>query len=132
MSFLLDTNICSSHMNGAAGLRHRFIQYSGRLAMPSIVLGELYAGASLLNDPAPLLRQIAARLVFVEIVDFNASCAEAYGRLRGELKRRGLVVQPIDLLIASVAVAYDLTLVTNNVRHFSHIPGFRLVDWLAS
>lgn len=132
MSFLLDTNICSKHMKGAAGLTHRFIQHSGRLAMPSVVLGELYAGAYLLNDPAPLLRQIADLLGFIEVIDFDPPCAEEFGKLRGVLQRRGVVVQPIDLLIASVAVAHDLTLVTNNTIHFINIPGLRLVDWLAT
>jgi predicted nucleic acid-binding protein len=33
-------------------------------------------------------------------------------------------------MIASVAVAYDLTLVTNNVAHFQNIPDLQLEDWL--
>jgi tRNA(fMet)-specific endonuclease VapC len=45
MSFLLDTNICSSHIRRPAGLAHRFMQHSSRLWMSSIVLAELYAGA---------------------------------------------------------------------------------------
>jgi len=45
MRFLLDTNICSAHMRRPARLAHRFIQYIGHLAIPTIVVGELYAGA---------------------------------------------------------------------------------------
>jgi predicted nucleic acid-binding protein len=59
VSFLLDTNILSHHMRGAPGLSHRFIQHSGRLPLPAVVLAELYAGAHLLKDPTPLLAQIA-------------------------------------------------------------------------
>jgi tRNA(fMet)-specific endonuclease VapC len=36
----------------------------------------------------------------------------------------------LDLLIASVALVYDLTLVTNNTADFQNIPGLRLEDWL--
>lgn len=43
MSYLLDTNICSAHLKRSGGLAHRFIQYGGRLHIPTIVLGELYA-----------------------------------------------------------------------------------------
>jgi tRNA(fMet)-specific endonuclease VapC len=36
----------------------------------------------------------------------------------------------MDLLIASVALAHDLTLVTHNTGHFQEMPGLRLEDWL--
>lgn len=45
MTHLLDTNICSAHMRRPAGLAHRFFQYAGRIAISSVVLAELYAGA---------------------------------------------------------------------------------------
>ena len=45
MSFLLDTNICSAHFRRPAGLAHRFMQYSGGLFIPTIVLGEPFAWA---------------------------------------------------------------------------------------
>ena len=102
----------------------------GRLAMPSIVLAELYAGAYLRANPTPLLTQISDLLVFIEVIDFDDGCAVVFGRLRGELQRNGFVVPPIDLLIASVALSRDLTLVTNNTADFKPISGLRLVDWL--
>jgi tRNA(fMet)-specific endonuclease VapC len=37
----------------------------------------------------------------------------------------------MDLMIAATALLYDLTLVTHNTKDFSHIPGLRMVDWLA-
>jgi tRNA(fMet)-specific endonuclease VapC len=46
MKFLLDTNICSAHMRRPARLAHRFIQYIDQLAIPTVVLGEWYAGAT--------------------------------------------------------------------------------------
>lgn len=48
MTHLLDTNICSAHMRRPAGLAHRLFQYAGRLAISTVVLAELYAGAYLL------------------------------------------------------------------------------------
>ena len=110
MSFLLDTHTVSAHMKHPSRLVHRFIQPSGRLHIPSIVLAELYAGADLRPDPAPLLRQIADLRIAVTVLDFDTDCAEQFGRLRGDLKRRGVTVGPMDLLIASVALARGLTL----------------------
>ncbi len=126
MSFLLDTNICSAHMKRPAVLTYRLIQHMGRLAIPSLVLAELEAGACLRDDPAPLLGQIQDW----EVIDFDAACAAEFGKLRGILRRRGVTVPPIDLLIALVALAHDLTLVTNNTADFALIPGLRIEDWL--
>jgi tRNA(fMet)-specific endonuclease VapC len=45
------------------------------------------------------------------------------------LERRGLVIGPLDLLIAGTAASRGATLATNNTREFSGIKGFRLEDW---
>lgn len=50
--------------------------------------------------------------------------------LRGQILQRGLTVSRIDLMIASVALVHDLTLVTHNLNDFLSIPNLRLVDWL--
>jgi predicted nucleic acid-binding protein len=35
----------------------------------------------------------------------------------------------MDLLIASICMANDLTLVSNNTRHFGRIAGLKLENW---
>jgi predicted nucleic acid-binding protein len=59
MSHLLDTNICAAHFRRPGGMAHRFVQYGGGLYVPTIVLGELYAGAYHITAPAPLLQKIS-------------------------------------------------------------------------
>ncbi len=131
MSFLLDTNICSAHLKRPGGLAHRMIQHSGRLFVPTIVLGELHAWAYRRDNPAELLKQIDDELLAdVVLLDYDRPCAERYGRERGTLLRRGVVVSTADLMIASVALVHDLTLVTHNTADFQNIPGLRLEDWL--
>ena len=130
MSYLLDTNICSAHIRRPAGLAHRFIQHSGRLAIPTIVLGELYAGAYMLPNPTKILTGINDLLDDVTVLPFDSDCAEEFGKLRGVLKQQGLAVNPIDLQIAAVALTHNLTLVTNNAKDFQNIPGLTLEDWL--
>ena len=117
-------------MRRPAGLAHRFFQYSGRLWVPTVVLAELYAGAFLLDDPTKILAGINDLLQDLGVLPFDEACAEQFGRLRGELKRRGVGTGPIDLQIAAVALIHDLTLVTNNTADFQNIPGLRLEDWL--
>lgn len=131
MSFLLDTNICSAHLRRPSGLAHRFMQHSGRLFVPTVVLGELYAWAFKRPDPSPLLHLVDDELLRdVDVLDYDSACALEFGKLRGQMLRQGEVVFELDLMIASVALVHDLTLVTNNTKHFQPIPGLRLEDWL--
>jgi tRNA(fMet)-specific endonuclease VapC len=132
MSFLLDTNTCSEHLRRPAGLIHRFVQHAGRLHIPTIVLGELYAWAYRRPNPAPLLTSIEmALLADVSVISYDETCAHEFGRVRGTLLKQGISVSSIDLMIASVALVHQLTLVTHNTADFRNVPGLRLDDWLA-
>lgn len=130
MNFLLDTDTCSAHMRRPAKLAHRFIQYTSQLAISSVSLAELYAGAYKHSQPARLLNLIGDLRQELQVVDFDAVCAEKFGQVRGTLLQQGLSVPTADLMIASAALVHNLTLVTHNTADFQHIPGLRLDDWL--
>lgn len=131
MTHLLDTNICSAHMRRPGGLAHRFFQYAGGLAIPTIVMAELYAGAYHHPNPERLLAAISDMLQELSLLDFDAACAEQFGKIRGTLMKQGIQVSTVDLMIASVALVHDLTLVTHNLADFKNVPDLRLEDWLA-
>lgn len=132
MSFLLDTDHLSAHLRRPAGLSHRFVQHSGRLYTSTVALAELYVWAYGRPDPTPALQSVEKMLFHeVSVVEYDNDCAKEFGRVRVEMRRKGLDVPSLDLLIASVALVYDLTLVTHNTADFQNIPGLRLDDWLA-
>jgi tRNA(fMet)-specific endonuclease VapC len=131
MSFLLDTDHLSAHSRRPSGLAHRFIQHSGRLYTPSIALAELYVWAYQRRDPVAALASIEKMLLHeVSVVDYDDDFAKDFGRIRVELRRKGIEVPSMDLLIASVALVHNLTLVTHNTADFQNILGLRLDDWL--
>jgi tRNA(fMet)-specific endonuclease VapC len=130
VTHLLDTDTCSAHLRRPAGLAHRFFQYASGLAIASVSLGELYSGAYKRLQPARLLASINDLLQGVIVLDFGVACAEQFGKVRGGLLQRGIQVPTADLMIASVALVHNLTLVTYNTTDFQHVPGLRLDDWL--
>jgi tRNA(fMet)-specific endonuclease VapC len=133
MSFLLDTDHLSAHLRRPSGLAHRFFQYSGRLYTSSVALAELFVWAYNRADPTKTLTAID-ELLFqeVSVLEYDLDCANEFGQIRIQLRRSGIEVPSVDLLIASVALVYDLTLVTHNTADFQSIPGLRLDDWLTS
>ena len=131
MRFLLDTNILSAHLRRPAALAHRFFQHSGRLYTSSLCLGELYVWAYGRNDPAPMIASIDKLLRFEVVnIPFDDDCARTFGKVRIDLRALGLDKDTVDLMIASVALVHDLTMVTHNSADFQNIPGLRLEDWL--
>lgn len=130
MNFLLDTDICSAHMRRPAKLAHRFVQYTSQIAISSVTLAELYAGAYKHSQTNRLLTLIADLLQEVRVIDFDSACAERFGQVRGRLLQAGISLPTADLMIATAALVHNLTLVTHNTADFQNIPGLRLDDWL--
>ena len=131
MSFLLDTDTCSAHLKRPTGLIHRFAQHSGGLHIPTIVLAELYTWAYHRKNPASVIRLIEHDLLAdVKVLDFDSACAKQFGTVRGQLLQMGIAISRMDLLIASVALVHNLTLVTHNTADYQNVPGLRLDDWL--
>ena len=130
MSLVLDTNICSAYLKNKPGILHRFVQYGGRLYIPSIVLGELLAGAIKENSQQRLevIQKFSDQLT---VLNFDRKCAEKFGEIRGVQLRTGRKTKILDFMIACIALAHDFTLVTNNTKDFEDIPGLRIEDWLA-
>jgi tRNA(fMet)-specific endonuclease VapC len=130
---ILDTNTLSAIV---AGVRHhslsrRLTTEAGRLYTTSVNWGEICYG--LAKHPAgERLRRRYEEMVLpaLELLDFDGACAEVYGRLRAELERGGERLPDADLMVASVALRHDMTLVSGNVRHFARIPGLKLENWL--
>ena len=132
MSFLLDTDICSIHLKRPAGLMHRFVQHSGRLHISTITLAELYTWAYHRQNPTPVVQRIENDLLSdVSVIDFDSRCAKEFGNVRGRLLQQGLDASRIDMLIASVALVHNLTLITHNTADYRNIPNLRLDDWAA-
>ncbi len=59
-------------------------------------------------------------------LSFDDPDAEEYGKLRAHLRGAGTTIGPNDLMIASIALANGLVLVTHNAAEFSRVPRLRL------
>ena len=132
MTYLLDTDTCIAFLRGRdPGLRRRFAALTAQvIIVPAPVRGELFYGAARSQDPRQTRQAVDAFLARFASLPFDDTAADAYGRIRAQLAASGTLIGPNDLLIAAIALASSVTLVTHNTREFGRIPGLTLDDWL--
>ncbi len=129
--YLLDTNACIRILNDTSpSLVQRLASHTpSEIRLCSIVKAELLYGARHSQRVAENLRLLTRFFAPFVSLPFNDRCAEHYGQIRAEMVQAGTLIGPNDLLIAAVARAYDLTLVTHNVEEFGRVHDLRLEDW---
>jgi len=132
MRFLLDTNICIYIIKQKPPKvfdKFQTLTLSD-VGVSSITVAELEYGAYKSQRQEQNRAALSQFLIPLEILPFDERATQTYGQIRAELERRGTVIGSMDMLIASQAISLGLTLVTNNVRELSQIPGLTLVNWV--
>jgi tRNA(fMet)-specific endonuclease VapC len=129
--FLLDSNACIRILTGSSPAVAARLQATkpSDVRLCAVVKAELVYGArksARVEDNLRLLKRFFAPFVSLP---FDDRCAEDAGLIRLDLERSGRPIGPNDLLIAATARAYDLALVTHNLREFGRVPGLRIDDW---
>ncbi|WP_231737930.1 type II toxin-antitoxin system tRNA(fMet)-specific endonuclease VapC [Terracidiphilus gabretensis] len=128
---MLDTDIVSYAMKKTSPkVLHRLAQTAlTDICLSSIVLAELEFGVAASVAPIPYRSRLDDFLRYVNVLDFPVEAARDYGTIRADLKIRGQIIGSNDLLIAAHARYLGLTLVTNNIREYTRIPGLKLENW---
>ena len=130
--YLLDTTLCIYIAKGhPLAARHRFETHTlQELAMSTITVGELRFGAEKSQARERALATIDQLVQMIQPCALPMAAAEHYGHVRASLQQQGLPIGNNDLWLAAHALAEGWTLVTNNTREFSRVPGLRLENWV--
>jgi tRNA(fMet)-specific endonuclease VapC len=129
--FLLDTNACIRILNNRSALLvHRIRSHDpDELRLCAVTKAELLFGAYNSARPAENLRLLQVFFAPYLSLSFDDKCTTSYGRIRFELQRQGTPIGSNDLLIAAIALANDLTLITANTREFERVAGLKFENW---
>ncbi len=128
--YLLDTNTLIYFFKGVGNIAENLFSHSPKdIAVPSIVVYELYVGIAKSNAPEKRSRQLDELLQQITIVDFGEKEAKASANIRAILEKRGTPIGPLDTLIAGTALANHLMLITHNTKEFSRVDRLDVEDW---
>ena len=127
MRYLVDSDWLIDAIGGIPYAIHALDTLEGGKPAISIISnGELYDGAANAENPDLEIARIREFLATFAVIGLGDPTMEIFARVRANLRRRGQMISDFDILIASTALQYDLTLLTRNTRHFARIPNLRL------
>lgn len=128
--YLLDSNILIYWFKDLGRVAHNIQQHPAHtIKIPTPALFELEYGTAKSKKPQQQRKQIDDIAQRFEVLPLDYPSARQAGVLRGTLDGQGLVIGPYDLLIAGIAMANNLTVVTRNVREFSRVPHLKVENW---
>lgn len=64
----------------------------------------------------------------IAIVDFDFQASEKAAKIYEDLREKGELIDPLDLLIAAVVLSTDEVLLTRNLKHFKRINELKLIE----
>lgn len=130
MAYLLDSDTLIYFFKGIGLVRsHLAEQKDTDINLCAPVLYELLTGAYKSQDPRSQLARLEAARKRFEVLSVTDVSADRSARARAHLERQGTTIGPVDTLIAGIALAHNLTLVTRNTREFERVPGLKIENW---
>jgi tRNA(fMet)-specific endonuclease VapC len=121
---LLDTDTFSEVLKGknqnvvrnARAYRQQF----GRYTVSAVTITEMFKGLQK-RSREDRIQALIASLATEEVFTLDQDAAIIAGRIYGELEKAGQTIGRADPLIAGIALAHNLVLVTGNIRHFERV-----------
>jgi len=131
MQYMLDTCICSYILKKRPqSVKVRFEELEpGALCISAVTLAELYYGAARHPKGETIRKEIDDFAARLSVVAWDETAADHYGTIRTALEKKGTPIGAMDMLIAAHARSIKAVLVTNDLRHFTKVPGLKVEDW---
>lgn len=129
MKYLLDTDWSIHCLHRVERVVARLTELRPEGVGISIIsLAELYQGVFYATDPVGNERALRDFLAPFPVVPLEDEICRIFARERGRLKAMGTPIGDFDLLIGATALQHNLTLLSNNRRHFERISGLSILS----
>ena len=130
--YMLDTNICIYILKKKPlAVLEKFKSVNpGQLCLSVITFAELAYGVEKSAQKAKNSQIVHAFTGNLLIRPWDMQAATHYAATRCFLEKDGKPIGPLDMMIAAHAMSIGATVVTNNLREFTRIPGLNVENWL--
>lgn len=128
--YLLDTDTVIYILKGHPIVEQKLRENAHETMKVSVItLMELYYGAFKSEKVTSNLAKVKTIENALEILPVGQEITEIFGMEKARLESYGKPLDDFDLVLGCSALAYNLTLVTNNLKHFKRIESLKIVNW---
>ncbi len=125
--YLIDSDILIYFLKGKQEVVEILSQIPiNELYISRINYTELIYGAYNSTKINQNLKVIEPFLDSFEVLEFTKTSSLIFAKEKARLKKSGNIIADMDLMIASIAIENDCTLISNNIKHFDRIQNLKL------
>ncbi|EPF31943.1 hypothetical protein HMPREF9194_02298 [Treponema maltophilum ATCC 51939] len=130
MAYLIDTDIIIFALRGDKTVLAKFEENKNiPISISMITYAELVFGTKRSqNERTNMLKVNRIREIY-PVEELNIGIMELFADIKANMYSKAMRIEDMDLFIAATAIYNDLTLVTNNTKHFKNIPLLKLENW---
>lgn len=128
---ILDTDILSEFLRGNIKVIKKVDEHLkeyGFVSLSIITYYEILNGL-LYKDARKQMERFEQFVALNKVVPLTIRTVKISANIQAELRKKGIEIGHTDTLIAGVAIASELQLITNNTDHFKRIKGLDFDNW---
>ena len=125
--YLIDSDILIYFLKGKQEVVQRLSQipiddlYISRINYTELIYGD-YNSSKIDQN----LKVIEPFLDSFKVLEFTKTSSLVFAKEKARLKKNGNIIADMDLMIASIAIENDCTLISNNIKHFDRVRNLEL------
>ena len=125
--YLVDSDILIYFLKGKQEVVQRLSQIPiDDLYISRINYTELIYGAYNSSKINQNLKVIEPFLDNFKVLEFTKTSSLIFAKEKARLKKSGNIIADMDLMIASIAIENNCTLISNNIKHFNRVHNLEL------
>lgn len=130
MAYLIDTDTIIFALRNDKDVLAKFEENKNiPISISMITYAELVFGAKRSqNEQKNMIKVNHIRNIY-PVEELSEGVMEVFADVKAEMLGRGIRIEDMDLLIAATAIYNEMTLVTNNTKHFENVPDLKLENW---
>ncbi len=130
MNYLIDTDIIIYSLNENETVNKNMqIFKNAPKSISVITYGELIYGAEKSTNIQSNLAKVHRIGELFPVINITPAIMDTFGSIKADLVKKGIIIDDMDLLIASTALTHNIILVTNNVKHFKRFNELKIENW---
>lgn len=128
---LVDTDILSFYFKGDQKVVNKFNDYLREFDVINISIITYYEilGGLKFKNAERQTKEFEEFVANNTIIHISEESAKISGDIYADLRQKGITIGTSDILIAGIALENELSLITNNERHYQSIKGLKIENW---